>query len=57
MNIGNGKIVFEQGPRNIRPRTPAGLVTLELVITPELGTSQLMLMLLRRSRQLASKTK
>jgi oxygen-dependent protoporphyrinogen oxidase len=57
VNIGNGKIVFEQGPRNIRPRTPAGLVTLELVINPELGTSQLMLMPLCRSRQLASKTK
>lgn len=57
VNIGNGKIVFEQGPRNIRPRTPAGLVTLELVITPELSTSQLILMPLCRSRRLASKRK
>lgn len=35
VNVGNGKVVFEQGPRTLRPRTPAGLVTLELVISPE----------------------
>jgi len=45
VNIGNGKIVFEQGPRNIIPGTPAGLVTLELVITPEVALFQLMLIL------------
>ena len=31
VNIGNGTVVFEQGPRTLRPSTPAGLVTLELV--------------------------
>ncbi len=35
VNIGNGHIVFEQGPRSLRPGTPAGLVTLEMVITTE----------------------
>lgn len=35
VNVGNGKIVFEQGPRTLRPRTPAGLVTLGLVVIPE----------------------
>jgi protoporphyrinogen/coproporphyrinogen III oxidase len=35
VNVRNGKVVFEQGPRTLRPRTPAGLVTLGLVITPE----------------------
>jgi oxygen-dependent protoporphyrinogen oxidase len=35
VNVGNGKVVFEQGPRTLRPRTPAGLVTLELVIILE----------------------
>lgn len=35
VDVGNGKVIFEQGPRTIRPRTPAGLVTLELVITLE----------------------
>jgi len=39
VNVGNGKVVFEQGPRTIRPRTPAGLVTLRLVITSETITS------------------
>jgi oxygen-dependent protoporphyrinogen oxidase len=38
INVGNGKVVFEQGPRTLRPRTPAGLVTLTLVITPETHT-------------------
>jgi oxygen-dependent protoporphyrinogen oxidase len=31
VNVKNGTVVFEQGPRTIRPSAPAGLVTLELV--------------------------
>ena len=31
VNVGNGKVVFEQGPRNLRPTNPNGLVTLDLV--------------------------
>ena len=31
VDVGNGKIVFEQGPRNLRPTMPNGLITLELV--------------------------
>lgn len=29
--VGNGTILFEQGPRTLRPGTPAGMVTLEMV--------------------------
>ena len=31
VDVGNGKVVFEQGPRNLRPSVPNGLVTLDLV--------------------------
>ena len=31
INVGTGKVVFEQGPRNLRPTNPNGLVTLDLV--------------------------
>ena len=31
INIGNGKILFEQGPRTLRPTNPNGWVTLDLV--------------------------
>ena len=31
IDVGNGKVVFEQGPRNLRPNSPNGLVTLNLV--------------------------
>jgi len=31
VDIGTGKVVFEQGPRNLRPTVPNGLVTLDLV--------------------------
>ncbi|KAL8943431.1 MAG: hypothetical protein Q9216_001069 [Gyalolechia sp. 2 TL-2023] len=31
VDVGNGKIVFEQGPRNLRPTRPNGWVTLDLV--------------------------
>lgn len=30
-DVGNGKVLFEQGPRNLRPNMPNGLVTLNLV--------------------------
>ena len=31
VDVGNGNVVFEQGPRNIRPSAPNGLITLDLV--------------------------
>ncbi|KAL8721719.1 MAG: hypothetical protein Q9225_001669 [Loekoesia sp. 1 TL-2023] len=31
VNVGDGKVVFEQGPRNLRPTRPNGWVTLDLV--------------------------
>jgi protoporphyrinogen/coproporphyrinogen III oxidase len=31
VDVKNGKILFEQGPRTLRPSTPASLVTLEMV--------------------------
>lgn len=31
VDVGNGKVVFEQGPRNLRPIRPNGWVTLDLV--------------------------
>ena len=31
VDVGNGKVVFEQGPRTLRPAIPNGLVTLNLV--------------------------
>ncbi len=31
VDVSNGKIVFEQGPRNLRPSYPAGVITLNLV--------------------------
>ena len=31
VDIGSGHVVFEQGPRNLRPSMPNGLVTLDLV--------------------------
>ena len=31
VNVKNGKILFDQGPRTLRPSTPASLVTLEMV--------------------------
>jgi oxygen-dependent protoporphyrinogen oxidase len=31
VDIKNGRILFEQGPRTLRPNTPASLVTLEMV--------------------------
>lgn len=31
VDIGSGNVIFEQGPRNLRPTIPNGLVTLDLV--------------------------
>ena len=31
VDVGNGKVVFEAGPRTLRPSVPNGLVTLDLV--------------------------
>ncbi len=31
VDVDNGKVVFEQGPRNLRPKVPNGLITLDLV--------------------------
>lgn len=31
IDVGTGNVVFEQGPRNLRPSQPSGMVTLELV--------------------------
>lgn len=31
VDVGNGNVIFEQGPRNLRPSIPNGLVTLGLV--------------------------
>ena len=31
INIGNGTVVFEQGPRTLRPSTSAAMVTLDMV--------------------------
>jgi oxygen-dependent protoporphyrinogen oxidase len=37
VNVGNGNIVFEQGPRTIRPHGFSGLFTLALVVAPEIA--------------------
>lgn len=34
IDVGDSKVVFEQGPRTLRPSVPNGLVTLELVGLP-----------------------
>jgi protoporphyrinogen/coproporphyrinogen III oxidase len=31
VDVGSGRILFEQGPRTLRPNTPASLVTLKMV--------------------------
>ena len=31
VDVGTGKVIFEQGPRNLRPTNPNGLLTLDLV--------------------------
>lgn len=36
VDVGSGNVVFEQGPRSLRPDTPSAKVTLGLVRTPRL---------------------
>ena len=31
VDVGNGQVVFEQGPRTLRPTSPNGVLTLDLV--------------------------
>ncbi len=31
VDVGNGKIILEQGPRTLRPQSPAGMVAVEMV--------------------------
>lgn len=33
VDVGDGSVVFEQGPRTLRPSIPAGLVTMHMVIS------------------------
>ena len=35
IDVGNGNVVFEQGPRTLRPNVPNGIVTLDLVRTAQ----------------------
>lgn len=37
VDVGSGKVVFEQGPRSIRPSRPNGWVTLDLVSIAVMG--------------------
>ena len=37
VDVGSGKVVFEEGPRTLRPSVPNGLVTLDLVSRPMLN--------------------
>lgn len=39
VDVGDSKVVFEQGPRTLRPNIPNGLVTLELVGFPGATTA------------------
>ena len=34
VDVGNGRVVFEQGPRTLRAAVPNGLITLDLVCHP-----------------------
>ena len=40
VDVGNGNVVFEQGPRNLRPTRPNGWVTLDLVRTDKIRQNQ-----------------
>ncbi len=31
VDVGSGNVIFEQGPRNLRPTVPNGVITLDLV--------------------------
>ncbi len=47
VEVGHGNVLFEQGPRNLRPSTPNGLVTLDLVC---LKTCTYSFVLIKRTR-------
>ena len=47
IDVGTGKIVFEQGPRTLRPSRPNGWVTLDLVSKNGFGAASLLKVLLR----------
>ena len=47
IDVGNGKVIFEQGPRNLRPNLPNGLVTLNLVCLEDLMDSKLLIVAIR----------
>lgn len=42
VDVDNGKIIFEQGPRTLRPHTNAGMMTLQLI--KELGLANALIM-------------
>ena len=42
IDVGNGKVVFEQGPRTLRPSRPNGWVTLDLVSKTNTGLGLLL---------------
>lgn len=35
VDVGNGKVLFEKGPRTLRPTAPNGILTLDVVSSPE----------------------
>ena len=43
VDVGSGKVVFEQGPRNLRPSVPNGMVTLELVSSSAASNDELLI--------------
>lgn len=47
VDVGNGKVVFEQGPRNLRPTRPNGWVTLDLVSLHGMERYQQLISMLR----------
>lgn len=47
IDVGNGKVVFEQGPRNLRPTRPNGWVTLDLVSTKRIVLNQQLIRMIR----------
>lgn len=47
IDVGTGKIVFEQGPRTLRPSRPNGWITLDLVSKNDIGPGRLLIKLVR----------
>ena len=44
LDIGSGKVLFEQGPRSLRPSVPNGMVTLDLVCSVHCVTSTVLIL-------------